>query len=60
MDFKSRVFGRHLAMDLVVGLTKRLYFLDVSNVVYFIAKSCYFCERNLPSVASNIVLIVRL
>ena len=26
--------------------------------VYFIAKSCYFCERNLPSFASNNAVIV--
>ena len=38
--------------------TKKLYFPDVSHVVYFIAKACYFCERNLPSVASNKVVIV--
>ena len=33
---------------------------DVSNVVYFIADSCYFCERTLPSIASNNAVIVQL
>ena len=44
--------------DFTVWLTKRLQFLDVSNVVYFIAKSRYFCERTLPSIASNNAVIV--
>ena len=39
-------------------LSKRLQFLDVSNVVYFIAKSCFFCERTLPSIACNNDVIV--
>ena len=47
-------------MGLMVWLTKRLLFLDLSNVVgYFIPKSCYFCERSLPSVASNKVVIFK-
>ena len=50
--------GRHWARGLTIWLTKRLQFLDVSNVVYFIAKSCYFCERTLPSIASNNAVIV--
>ena len=46
-------------LGLTVWLTKRLLqFLDVSNVVYFIAKSCYFCERTLPSIATNNAVIV--
>ena len=40
-------------------LTRRLYFLEVSNIVYFIAKTFYFCKRNSPSVASNKVVIVK-
>ena len=38
--------------------TKRLQFRDVSNVVCFIANSRYFCERTLPSIASNNDVIV--
>ena len=53
------VLGRHWAVGPTVWLTKRLQFLDVSNVVvYCIAKSCYFCERTLPSIASNNAVIV--
>ena len=46
------------AVGLTVWLTKRLQFLDGSNVVYFIAKSCYFCEETLPSIASNNAVII--
>ena len=46
-------FGWHWAMGLTVWLTKRLQFLNVSNVVYFILKCCYFWEKTLPSTVSN-------
>ena len=52
VDFKFS-----LAMSLMIWLTKKLYFYDVSNVVYYIAKSCYSCERNLPSVANKVVIV---
>ena len=39
--------------------TKMLYFSDVLNVVESIAKSCYVCERNLPSAASNKVVTLK-
>ena len=55
----TSVFGRDLAMGHTASPTKLLYFSDVSNVVKSIAKSCYFCEGNLPSVASNKVVIVK-
>ena len=47
------VYSRHWAVSLTVWLTKRLQFLEVSNAVYFIPKSCYFCEKTLPSTASS-------
>ena len=55
----TSVFGRDLAMGHTASPTKMLYFSDFSNVVKSIEKSCYFCERNLPSVASNKVVIVK-
>ena len=55
----TSVSGRDLATGHTASPTKMLYFSDVSNVVKSIAKSCYFCERNLPSVASNKVVIVK-
>ena len=54
----TSVFGRDLAMGHTASPTKLLYFSDVSNVKS-IAKTCYFCEGNLPSVASNKVVIVK-
>ena len=51
--------GRDLAMGHTASPTKMFYFSDVSNVVKSIAKSCYFWERNLPSVASNKVVIAQ-
>ena len=48
-----------LAIGRTASPTKMLYFSDVSNVVKSMAKSCYFYERNLPSVASNKIVIVK-
>ena len=45
-------------MGLMVWLTKKLYFPDVSNSFLFHRKSCYFCKRNLPSFAHNKAVIV--
>ena len=59
MDFKFSVFGR-----LNYGPHGLTHLQDTHSrrfklVVYFIAKSCYFCEENLPFVASNKVVIVK-
>ena len=58
VDFKSSVFGKNLAMGLVVWLTKKLYFPDVSNSFISSQNPVTFARKKLPSVASNKAVIV--